>query len=162
LVSDEKNDKEPNPDMVNDIKKSLTSRTTTRLESTGDLGILSEFDEKSPNNGPNGDVDEEVNDAATLIQNKFREYQRRKSSVTTPDNGGIKKTFFSQITCRLGWANIRHIFNIRIMNIFDLLFEYSNIIQIFYVIKFYNIKFVIKKNSFLILKIVRSQQKFYY
>jgi hypothetical protein len=29
----------------------------------------------------------------------------------------------------LGWANIRHIFNIRIMNIFDLLFEYSNIIR---------------------------------
>jgi hypothetical protein len=29
----------------------------------------------------------------------------------------------------VGWANIRHIFNIRIMNIFDLLFEYSNIIR---------------------------------
>jgi hypothetical protein len=29
----------------------------------------------------------------------------------------------------VGWANIRHIFNIRIMNIFDLLFEYSNIIS---------------------------------
>jgi hypothetical protein len=37
------------------------------------------------------------------------------------------------------WANIGHIFNIRIMNIFDLLFEYSNIIRIFYVIKFYKI-----------------------
>jgi hypothetical protein len=30
----------------------------------------------------------------------------------------------------LGWANIHHIFNIQIMNIFDLLFEYSNIIRI--------------------------------
>jgi hypothetical protein len=29
----------------------------------------------------------------------------------------------------VGWANIRHILNIRIMNIFDLLFEYSNIIR---------------------------------
>jgi hypothetical protein len=27
-------------------------------------------------------------------------------------------------TPQVGWANIRHIFNIRIMNIFDLLFEY--------------------------------------
>jgi hypothetical protein len=45
---------------------------------------------------------------------------------------------------KLGWANIRHIFNIRIMNIFDLLFEYySNIFRIFYVIKFYNINFFI-------------------
>jgi hypothetical protein len=31
----------------------------------------------------------------------------------------------------LGWANIRHIFFIRIMNLFELLFEYSNNIQIF-------------------------------
>jgi hypothetical protein len=27
--------------------------------------------------------------------------------------------------CHLGWGNIRHIYNIRIMNIFDLLLEYS-------------------------------------
>jgi hypothetical protein len=31
----------------------------------------------------------------------------------------------------VGWAIIRHIFFIRIMNIFDLLFEYSNNIRIF-------------------------------
>jgi hypothetical protein len=52
---------------------------------------------------------------------------------------------FTYQTCpkeqyEIGWANIRRIFNIQITNIFDLLFEYSNIIRIFYVI-FYNIIF---------------------
>jgi hypothetical protein len=33
------------------------------------------------------------------------------------------------------------------MNIFDLLFEYSNIIQIFYVIKFYNINLIFENRA---------------
>jgi hypothetical protein len=53
-----------------------------------------------------------------------------------------KETNFIVFHSKVGWANIRHIFNTRIMNIFDLLFEYSNIIRIFYAIKFYNITFV--------------------
>jgi hypothetical protein len=36
---------------------------------------------------------------------------------------------YASIPAQIGWANIRHIFNIRIMNIFNLLFEYSNIIR---------------------------------
>jgi hypothetical protein len=35
------------------------------------------------------------------------------------------------LSCSLGCPFIRHIFFIRIMNIFDLLFEYSNNIRIF-------------------------------
>jgi hypothetical protein len=52
-------------------------------------------------------------------------------------NSGIKIDCF-----KLGWANIRHIFNIRIMNIFDLLFKYSIIIRIVYVINFFFFKLV--------------------
>jgi hypothetical protein len=55
------------------------------------------------------------------------------------DNVGLLKAIHKEkasLLQQVGWANIRHIFNIRLMNIFDLLFEYSNIIRIFYVIKF--------------------------
>jgi hypothetical protein len=74
---------------------------------------------------------------------------KQEPGVATPDLAGLVHFTIGPLAQHLkkknelGWANIRHIFNIRIMNIFDFLFEYSNIIRIFYVIKFYNIKFVI-------------------
>jgi hypothetical protein len=64
-------------------------------------------------------VDGAVRRCSTILQSKAVDGKKRK--VARSDN--FVKMF------RLGWANIRHIFNIRIMNIFDLLFEYSNIIR---------------------------------
>jgi hypothetical protein len=54
---------------------------------------------------------------------------------------------------RLGCPFIRHIIFIRIMNIFDLLFEYSNNIRIFILLNKYRFK---PKNS---KKIKKSQKK---
>merc|ERR1712004_937158 len=50
--------------------------TRTRLDSTSDLSPLNESDE------PDHKAKVELNQAAMFIQNKFREYQRRKSNAT--------------------------------------------------------------------------------
>ena len=81
-----------NPDLLNQderasdtmhaLKKSLEDRT--RIDSTGELGTLQESEEDH----------HELTKAAKTIQNKFREFQQRKSSsnllqsIPQPADGG--------------------------------------------------------------------------
>jgi hypothetical protein len=58
------------------------------------------------------------------VEEEEEEVEPQQQQQQQSDHKSLRKTPLS-----LGWANIRHIFNIRIMNIFDLLFEYSNIIR---------------------------------
>ena len=63
---------------IGDLIKDLEGRT--RTESTAELETLKETDETD-------EARQELNKAATFIQGKFREYQRRKSNADTITNG---------------------------------------------------------------------------